>query len=62
MQWKNSGKKDVLVVDLDEGDLAENRDRPVLEVVELEPNHLQISGRRTSAADTPRLADKPEAN
>lgn len=62
MQWRNSGKKDVLVVDLDEGDLAENHDRPVLEVVELAPNCLQISGRRTSAADTPRLADKLEAN
>jgi hypothetical protein len=62
MQWKNSGKKDVLVVDLDEGDVSENRIRPVLEVVELEPNHLQIAGRRTSPTDTPRVADRPEAN
>jgi hypothetical protein len=62
MQWRNIGKKDVLVVDLDEGHVVEDRDRPVLEVVELEPNHLQISGRRTSAADAPRLADKPETH
>lgn len=62
MQWKNSGKKDVLVVDLDEGDLSETPDRPVLELVELESEHLQISGRRRADSEAPRLADKPEAN
>ena len=55
MQWRNSGKKDVLVVDLDEGDLAEKPDRPVLEVVELRaetthPAGVTINGSVTSSS------------
>jgi hypothetical protein len=62
MRWKNSGKQDVLVVDLDD-DLSSggSDERPVLEAVDLEPKLLRISGRRSSeAADNPRIADKPQ--
>jgi hypothetical protein len=62
MRWKNSGKQDVLVVDLDE-DISPggSGERPVLEAVDLEPGRLRISGRRSSAtADNPRIADKPQ--
>src|SRR5262249_47566933 len=62
MQWKSSGKQDVLVVEFDD-DFARDggsRDQAVLEAVELEPKLLRISGRRTSAAtDSPRVAEKP---
>jgi hypothetical protein len=58
MQWKNSGKQDVLVVDLD-ADHSTDGERPVLDAVDLEPKRLRISGRRFSeAAATPRVADK----
>jgi len=64
MQWKNSGKQDVLVVEFDD-DFSPGGGRgehAVLEAVELEPQLLRISGRRSSAAaDSPRIADKPTA-
>jgi hypothetical protein len=64
MQWKSSGKQDVLVVEFDD-DFAPDggsRDQAVLEAVELEPKLLRISGRRSSAvADSPRVADRPPA-
>jgi hypothetical protein len=64
IQWKSSGKQDVLVVEFDDdfspdGDSGEHA---VLEAVELEPELLRISGQRSSAAvDSPRIADKPTA-
>ena len=62
MQWKNSGKQDVLVVEFDDDFSAGGgtTEHAVLEAVELEPKLLRISGRRSSAAvDSPRIADKP---
>src|SRR5262245_28363103 len=62
MQWKNSGKQDVLVVEFDDDFSAGvgTTEHAVLEAVELEPKLLRISGRRSSAAvDSPRIADKP---
>src|SRR5262245_59891648 len=64
MQWKNSGKQDVLVVAFDDNfsPSGGSGEHAVLEAVELEPQLLRISGRRSSAAtDSPRLADKPTA-
>jgi hypothetical protein len=62
MQWKSSGKQDVLVVEFDD-DFSPgggSSDHAVLEAVDLEPKLLTISGRRSSAAaDSPRIADKP---
>jgi hypothetical protein len=64
IQWKNSGKQDVLVVEFDDdfSPSGGSGDHAVLEAVELEPKLLRISGRRsTDSADSPRLADKPVA-
>ncbi len=61
MRWKNSGKQDVLVVDLDDVSSGGIGERPVLEDVDLEPKLLRISGRRSSeTADSPRIADKAQ--
>jgi hypothetical protein len=49
LEWKSSGKRDVLVVSLDADDISEDGERAVLESIELEPKLLRISGRRTSA-------------
>ncbi len=49
MEWKSTGKQDVLVVDLDGADLPlDGGERPVLESVDLGPKSLRISGRRSS--------------
>lgn len=49
MEWKSTGKRDVLVVDLDGSDLPlDGGERPVLEAVDLGPKSLRISGRRSS--------------
>jgi hypothetical protein len=49
MQWQNSGKQDVLIVDLDSAeDSSAGQERPVLEAVELGPKVLRISGRRSA--------------
>jgi hypothetical protein len=64
MQWKNSGKQDVLVVEFDDefSPSGGSGKHAVLEAVELEPKLLRISGRRSSAAvESPRIADKPAA-
>ena len=69
MQWKNSGKQDVLVVDLDSAkDSADDGERPVLESVELGPKMLRISGRRSAEIAAPQAvgrissaADEPDA-
>jgi hypothetical protein len=50
LEWKNSGKRDVLVINLDSDDLSEEGPRAVLESVDIEPKRLRISGRRASAA------------
>ena len=62
LRWRSSGKQDVLVVDLDDNlSPGAHDERPVLESVDLEPNLLRISGRRSSeTADNPRIADKPQ--
>ena len=64
VQWKNSGKQDVLVVEFDDDFSPDggSSEHAVLEAVDLEPKLLRISGRRTSAAaDSPRVADRPPA-
>jgi hypothetical protein len=49
MEWKSTGAKDVLVIDLDGADLPlEGGERPVLESVDLGPRLLRISGRRSA--------------
>jgi hypothetical protein len=63
IQWKNSGKQDVLVVEFDDdfSPSGDSADHAVLEAVDLEPKLLRILGRRSSAAaDSPRIADKPQ--
>ena len=68
MQWKNTGKQDVLVVDLDSAvDTTGGSERPVLESVELGSKFLRISGRRTAevaahpAGGISSDADEPDA-
>jgi hypothetical protein len=51
LEWKSSGKRDVLVVSFDPDDISEDGHRAVLESIELEPNLLRISGRREGAAE-----------
>jgi hypothetical protein len=51
LEWKTSGKRDVLVVSLDADDVSEDGQRAVLESVEIEPKSLRISGRRSSASE-----------
>lgn len=59
MQWKNTGKQDVLVVDLDSAeDSANGGERPVLESVELRPKLLRLSGRRSTEIAAPPAADR----
>jgi hypothetical protein len=63
IQWKNSGKQDVLLVEFDDDFTPSggSGEHAVLEAVDLEPKLLRISGRRSSAAaDSPRIADKPQ--
>ncbi|HEY2252070.1 MAG TPA: hypothetical protein VGH74_13450 [Planctomycetaceae bacterium] len=58
-QWKNTGKQDVLVVDLDSvEDSAGGRDHAILESVELGPKLLRISGRRSTEIAAPAAADR----
>lgn len=51
LDWKTSGKRDVLVVSLDADDVSEDGQRAVLESIELEPKLLRISGHRSSATE-----------
>lgn len=51
LEWKTSGKRDVLVVNLDPDDIVSEGERAVLESVELEPKLLRISGRRMSTSE-----------
>ncbi|MBI3862730.1 MAG: hypothetical protein HY290_12640 [Planctomycetia bacterium] len=48
LEWKTSGKRDVLVVSFDSDDISSEGERAVLESVELEPKLLRISGRRST--------------
>ncbi len=61
-QWRNSGKQDVLIVEFDDDFAPEaSGKRAILEAVEVERKLLRISGRRSSgAAETPRVAEKPQ--
>ncbi|MGE5193560.1 MAG: hypothetical protein ACM3U2_13785 [Deltaproteobacteria bacterium] len=63
MQWRNSGKHDVLIVEFDDDFSPESSgERAILEAVDLEPGLLRISGRRSlESAEPPRVADKPAA-
>lgn len=48
-QWRNTGKQDVLVVDLDSAEeSAGSREHPVLETVEVGPRLLRLTGRRST--------------
>lgn len=51
LEWKTSGKSEVLVVSLDPDEIASAGERAVLESVELEPKRLRISGRRAGAKE-----------
>ena len=68
LQWKNSGRQDVLVVDLESTeDSTGGSERPVLESVSLLPKLLRISGRRSTEPAAPAAgrisssADEPDA-
>ncbi len=58
MQWKNAGKHDMLVVDLDSTDGPSEGERPVLEAVELKSKLLRIIGRRSTEIAAPPAADR----
>ena len=68
-QWKNTGKQDVLVVDLDSAEEStEGRARPILESIELGRQLLRITGRRSTDIAAPpaagrisSTADEPDA-
>lgn len=68
LEWKTSGKQDVLVVNLDGNPSAAVGERPVLETVDLAPKTLSISGRRSTeiaanpaaASPVPRVVQRPE--